>query len=40
MNEITQCKKLIDLTETWKYSDEIVEINIEFQYENNIVLED
>ena len=39
MNEITQYRKLKDLNDTCNYNTKIVEVNIRFDYENNIVLE-
>ena len=39
MNEITQCRKLKYLNDTCNYNTKIVEVNIRFDYENNIVLE-
>ena len=39
MSEITQCWKLIDLNNTCNQNAKIAEVNIGFDSENNIVLE-
>ena len=39
MSEITRCRKLIDLSNTYNQNAEFVEVNIGFDCENVIVLE-